>query len=122
MKNMNNAIKRIPIFLFLLTVMVHFFATYLIPSDYEVVYYYLSEIMNTSLVANVFMLLAIYRYKLCLYNKVSVFGLLSLNATNLFFLITDFDYEVYELYLQIFMSAVMIPTAILAIILLIKKV
>lgn len=102
--------------------MVHFLATYLIPSDYEVVYYYLSEIMNTSICANIFMLLAVYRYKLCLYNRVSVFGLLSLNATNLFFLITDFDYEVYELYLQIFMSTILIPTAIIAVILLIKKV
>ena len=122
MKNLTYIISRIPIFLFLLTVIVHFLATYIIPSDYEVVYYYLSEIMNTSLVANIFMLLVIYRYNLCLYNRVSVFGLLSLNVINLFFLITDFDYEVYEFYLQIFMSVVLIPTAILAIILLIKKV
>ena len=90
--------------------------------DYNIVYYYLSELINTSLMANIFMLLAVYRYKLCLYNKVSVYALLSLNVINIFFLTAKFDYEVYDSYLQIFMSFIMMPTAILAIILMIKKV
>jgi hypothetical protein len=123
LKNSNYIISRIPIGLFLLTVINHFVATYLLSVEvYEDAYYYLCETINTPLAVNIFMLLVVYRYKLCLYNKVSVYSLLSLNVINLFFLTANFDYEVYEFYLRIFMSFIMIPTAILAIILFIKKV
>ena len=78
--------------------------------------------MNTSVCANIFMLLATYRYRLCLYNKVSVYALLSMNALNITFLFIDVEYEIYDLYMTIFTHVILIPTAILAVILLIKKV
>jgi hypothetical protein len=124
LKNLDYIISRIPVALFLGATLLSMIFIYFDMSDdtYQELYYYLNEVMNTSLVANVFMLLAVYRYKLCLYNKVSVYALLSMNAINIIFLNIDVDYEIYDLYMNIFTHFIMIPTAILAIILFIKKV
>ena len=78
-------------------------------SDYDTLYYYLNESVNTSIGSNLFMLLAVYRYKLCLYNQISVYALLSLNALNIFFLVFPFEYEVYEYYISIFMNGRGVP-------------
>ena len=125
MKNLQNyIISRIPIGLFLSATLLSVIFIYFDMSDdtYQVLYYYMNEFINTSFIANIFMLLAVYRYKLCLYNKVSVFALLSMNVINVIFLLIDVSYEVYDLYMTIFTNTLMIPTAILALILLIKKV
>lgn len=124
MKITNYAISRIPIFLFLSVVVINLILTHAAMTDktYENVYYYMNEILNTSIVANVFMLLAVYRYKLCLYNKVSVFALLFMNVLNLTFLSIDVSYEIYDIYMMWVNHTLMIPTAILCIILMFKKI
>jgi len=78
----------------------------------------MNEVLNASILTNVFILLACYRYKLCTYNKGSVFGLLSMNVINLMFIGSD----CHEVYGYVFTHAVMIPLAILSIILMIKKI
>lgn len=124
MRKISYIISRIPIFLFLSVVVLDLIVTNNAMTDknYESVYYYMNEILNTSIVTNVFILLAVYRYKLCLYNKVSVFALLSLNVFNIVFMTIDVGYEIYHIYSYIFTHALMVPTAMLAIILMIKKI
>jgi len=83
---------------------------------YLKMYYVANELVSTSL--NVFILLVCYKMKLCWYNKVAVFGMLSLNLVNFIALLTPLGHENYYATVT---HVVMIPTAILAVILLIKK-
>lgn len=124
MKKINFIISRIPILLFLTIVSLDLILTHVsITTDsYKLAYYYMNEVLNAGIVANVFILLAVYRYNLCLYNKVSVFGLIAMNIVNIIFIGDDGTSDFYTFYGYIFTHAIMIPTAILSITLMIKKI
>ena len=120
MKHINYILGRLPIFIFLSAVALDIILTNCSMTDdkYWIVFFYMNEVLNASILTNVFILLACYRYKLCAYNKVSVFGLLSMNCINMMFIGSN-DLEVYG---YIFTHAIMIPLAVLSIILMIKKI
>ena len=124
MKTINIILNKIPISLWLSVVVINILFTYsaVVQNSYDSIYYYMNEILNTSILTNVFILLACYRYKFCLYNKVSVFGLLAMNGFNLIFMSLNLEYEAYNIYCMWFTHAIMIPLAILSIILMIKKI
>ncbi len=124
MDKINYILGRIPITLFLSVVVINLLFTYsaVIQNNYESFYYYMNEILNTSIITNIFILLVVYRYKFCMYNKVSVVGLLGLNVFNIFFMSLNFEYEYYNIYCMWFNHSIMIPLAILSIILMIKKI
>jgi hypothetical protein len=119
--NINYVINRVPVFLFLTIVVYDLVVTTIDFNDelYLTIYYVASESIGASFVLNLFMLLICFRLKLCWYNKVSVYGLLALNLVNFTAMTPLLDYE---LYYNIVTHIVMIPTAMLATILLIKKI
>lgn len=125
-KLLDRIISRFPIGIFLFTVIADVISTNvgMVSDNYSYAFYYMAEIFHTSIVANVFFLYIIRKNKLCLYNKVAVFGLLTMNLVNVMVLTFD-DYGDslnYDLYCSIFTHAVMIPTAILSLILMFKKI
>ncbi|MCS5622491.1 MAG: hypothetical protein NZ735_00835 [Candidatus Marinimicrobia bacterium] len=119
MNKLTYIMSRVPVFLFLAIVVFNLIACNIEVGNYLKVYYVANETLGAPLVSNLFMLAACYRYKLCWYNKVSVYGLLLLNLINILAITTPLgDDSYYHLMLQF----AMIPVSILAVILLIKKI
>lgn len=123
---LDKIISHFPIGIFLFTVIADVISTNvgMVSGNYSYAFYYMAEIFHTSIIANVFFLYIIRKNKLCLYNKVAVIGLLAMNLVNVLVLTFD-DYGDsldYDLYCSIFTHAIMIPTAVLSIILMIKKI
>ena len=111
--------SRVPVFLFLAIAVFNLIVCNVEIGDYLKVYYVANETLGAPIVSNLFMLAACYRYKLCWYNKVSVYGLLLLNLINILAIATPLgDASYYHLMLQF----AMVPVALLAVILLIKKI
>ena len=119
MNKLTYIMSRVPVFLFLLIVVFNLIACNIEISNYLKVYYVANETLGAPLVSNLFMLAACYRYKLCWYNKVSVYGLLLLNLINILAITTPLGDDSYY---TIISQAAMIPVSILAVILLIKKI
>ena len=111
--------SRVPVFLFLAIVVFNLIACNIEVGNYLKVYYVANETLGAPLVSNLFMLAACYRYKLCMYNKVSVLGLLLLNVINLLAINTALgEYQYYNIVTQV----AIVPICALALILLIKKI
>lgn len=90
-KWLNWFISRIPISIFLLIV-IYDLAVHLFPVSDSLsfkLYLFLGQLFGNSLLNCLFMVLIIIRLKLCLYNKISVFGLFILNVVNIVFILTD---------------------------------
>lgn len=111
--------SRVPVFLFLLIVVFNLIACNFEIGNYLKVYYVANETLGAPLVSNLFMLAACYSYKLCWYNKVSVYGLLLLNLINILAITTPLGDDSYY---TIISQVAMIPVSILSLILLIKKI
>lgn len=118
MRTLNKIISHIPVSLFLLIVMFNLTVTFVQFSDevYVSIYYTANEICFFTM--NIFMLIICFRNKLCHYNKVSVYGLLSLNIVNFLALSPIMGFENYH---STITHLIMIPLALLVIILLFKK-
>ena len=121
MHKLNKILTLVPVVLFLSVVAFNFLFTYLNLNDdsYIRIYYTANEMLGAPLVTNLFLLGACYRYKLCMYNKVSVLGLLLLNVINLLAINTALgEYQYYNIVTQV----AIVPVCALALILLIKKI
>ena len=121
MHRLNKILTLVPVSLFLMVVLFNFVFTYLDLNDsnYIKIYYTANEVLGAPLITNLFLLGACYRYKLCMYNKVSVLGLLLLNVINLLAILTNLgELEYYSIVAQVSI----VPVAVLALILLIKKI
>jgi peptidoglycan/LPS O-acetylase OafA/YrhL len=121
MPKLNKILTFAPVGLFLLIVFFNYLFAYLQLNDdnYTRIYFNTNEIIGTPLIGNLYMLGTCYRYKLCLYNKVSVLGLLLLNILNLITINTSLDeWEYYSAIMNIMIA----PIVLLALILLIKKI
>jgi hypothetical protein len=114
--------NRIPISIFLLGVLFDSFTRNLSESEYWVIYFKGNELLKSGLLPSIGFLLSSFIMKQCYYNKVSILGMISWNIVNYYFIGSGHSEQVYESYMNLFSNFVMIPTAILALILLIKKI
>ena len=125
MKIVSKIIGRVPISLFLLTVIINLLLFYgVIEMPYDDNYsasdkfsFGIYEITNT--IFTLFLGLTCYRLKLCYYNWVSVVGLLLLNIINLFAILFEMNMAFYY---ALGMNVIILFMAVLAIALFFKRI
>jgi hypothetical protein len=119
MSKLSYIMTRVPVFLFLTIVVFNLIVCNIEIPRYKIVYYVSNETIGVPIVSNLFMIAFCYRYKLCWYNKVSVYGLLLLNIINILAIITPLGGASYY---NLMLQCAMVPVALLSLILLIKKI
>jgi len=113
-------ISRVPILSYLAITIIDILISYVIELDqstYKYFYYREIEFLKSGLIFNLGWLFIAFRYRLCWYNKVAIIGFLNQNIINLIFIGSGSLVDYHET----FTHGLMFPTAVLALILFIKK-
>lgn len=84
-------LKNLPVILFISGSLVSFFSDFI---DLDRYYYYLNEILNTSLLVGIYIMVVSILNKLCWYNKVAAFGMILSAVVNLMFINSN-EYDTY---------------------------
>jgi len=117
-------ISRFIVFTFLFTVAIDVVVNIIDMSedDYWTFYFREIEMLKSGLLINLGLLFVSIRYRLCWYNKVAAIGLVLMNIVNLIFISGNYSDETFILYNNIFTLILLPIIAILALILLLKKI
>ena len=91
-----------------------FYITYYAMEDaqYKRVFYDMIDILQIGLIGNGIILMFLFAYKFCWYNKIPVIGLILLNFINLYFTTGEETEAVYEIYGHIVTHTFMVLTSI----------
>jgi len=106
-KHLDMIIKGIP-FPFYMIMVLSSVIGYYVP-DYLSAFYLVNELFNCSVLSGILLLAISYRHKLCLYHKISSWAIFSsgiLNVLAILFL----DGNNYQLYINIYVHFLLIPT------------
>lgn len=91
-------------------------------ADYWNIYFDAIEILQIGVIGNIIILVFLFVYKFCWYNKTPMFGLLLLNFVNLYFTTGEESDEMFVLYEYVVKYVIIFFTSILTIRYLIRKV